>query len=497
MITSAALVSGRSSTDVGSTNTIRRPSWQTTSASVRSVARDVHGHLVDRCRRPRCGRRRRPSRTQPAGRHHDLGLLGELAVGRGLELLAGVEVPADQAPLLRVDGRVLVALLEQDPAAAVDQDDAGEAVALGHGCHLRSDGSRHRRAVNRRPRIASSTSPTARRRPTRRACSSCQVCTAASMTSRSATSRRSARASLRPARGGGLTGLDVHQREPRQHHEVAPEPGIAAPVGRAQVEQPLGGAQLPAGRARRPDLARPAGRREPLGAGRAWQPRALLLWLRSEPPCHPPSVDRTGVRVSCRRAAACEARARCVGSARSSERRDRGNEGARARRDPVTGVRRLLGLDTGLAGARPARPASVGPWRSRAWAGGPTWRCWRSPAACSRTAGPRRGARRPTTRRSGGATSCMLAAPPTDAADARQWLGVFEAAFPAAGHRTFGIDGTSGTAADAAPFASLGPGHRGLQRDDRDLGPRAAAAEPPGDVPAAGRPTTTGSSRSS
>jgi ribosomal protein S18 acetylase RimI-like enzyme len=50
----------------------------------------------------------------------------------------------------------------------------------------------------------------------------------------------------------------------------------------------------------------------------------------------------------------------------------------------------------------------------------------------------------------------MLAAPPTDAADARQWLGVFEAAFPAAEHRTFGIDGTSGTAADAAPFESLG-----------------------------------------
>ena len=50
----------------------------------------------------------------------------------------------------------------------------------------------------------------------------------------------------------------------------------------------------------------------------------------------------------------------------------------------------------------------------------------------------------------------MLAAPPTDAADARQWLGVFEAQFPAAQHQTFGIDGTSGTAADAGPFASLG-----------------------------------------
>jgi len=49
----------------------------------------------------------------------------------------------------------------------------------------------------------------------------------------------------------------------------------------------------------------------------------------------------------------------------------------------------------------------------------------------------------------------MLAAPPTDAADARQWLGVFEAEFPAARHRTFGIDGTRGTAEDASAFAAL------------------------------------------
>jgi ribosomal protein S18 acetylase RimI-like enzyme len=50
----------------------------------------------------------------------------------------------------------------------------------------------------------------------------------------------------------------------------------------------------------------------------------------------------------------------------------------------------------------------------------------------------------------------LLAGPPTDAADARQWLGVFEAEFPAAAHRTFGIDGTVGTAADGAPLAALG-----------------------------------------
>ena len=49
----------------------------------------------------------------------------------------------------------------------------------------------------------------------------------------------------------------------------------------------------------------------------------------------------------------------------------------------------------------------------------------------------------------------MLAGPPTDAADARQWLGVFEASFPGAQHRTFGIDGTRGTADDVSAFAAL------------------------------------------
>ena len=50
----------------------------------------------------------------------------------------------------------------------------------------------------------------------------------------------------------------------------------------------------------------------------------------------------------------------------------------------------------------------------------------------------------------------LLDRPPADAADARQWIGVFEGAFPAARHRTFGIDGTRGTAADAAPFTDHG-----------------------------------------
>ena len=50
----------------------------------------------------------------------------------------------------------------------------------------------------------------------------------------------------------------------------------------------------------------------------------------------------------------------------------------------------------------------------------------------------------------------LLAGAPADAADARQWLGVFEAQFPAARHRTFGIDGTTGSVAQTESFTALG-----------------------------------------
>ena len=50
----------------------------------------------------------------------------------------------------------------------------------------------------------------------------------------------------------------------------------------------------------------------------------------------------------------------------------------------------------------------------------------------------------------------LLAEPARDEADARRWLEVFEAAFPDARHRTLGIDGASGSADVAAPFAALG-----------------------------------------
>ncbi|HET7431537.1 MAG TPA: GNAT family N-acetyltransferase [Nocardioides sp.] len=50
----------------------------------------------------------------------------------------------------------------------------------------------------------------------------------------------------------------------------------------------------------------------------------------------------------------------------------------------------------------------------------------------------------------------LLPAPPADVDEAESWLDVFERELPHARHRTFGVDGTEGTAADLAPFAELG-----------------------------------------
>jgi ribosomal protein S18 acetylase RimI-like enzyme len=50
----------------------------------------------------------------------------------------------------------------------------------------------------------------------------------------------------------------------------------------------------------------------------------------------------------------------------------------------------------------------------------------------------------------------LLATPPQDADEAREWLGTFESAFPGTRHRTFGVDGHEGSADDLAPFAELG-----------------------------------------
>jgi ribosomal protein S18 acetylase RimI-like enzyme len=50
----------------------------------------------------------------------------------------------------------------------------------------------------------------------------------------------------------------------------------------------------------------------------------------------------------------------------------------------------------------------------------------------------------------------LLAAPPADTDDARRWLATFEAEFPEARHRTFGVDGYAGEREDLAPFAEVG-----------------------------------------
>jgi ribosomal protein S18 acetylase RimI-like enzyme len=50
----------------------------------------------------------------------------------------------------------------------------------------------------------------------------------------------------------------------------------------------------------------------------------------------------------------------------------------------------------------------------------------------------------------------LLGTAPRDADDAREWLKAFESEFPEARHRTFGVDGSSGSQDDLAPFAEVG-----------------------------------------
>jgi ribosomal protein S18 acetylase RimI-like enzyme len=50
----------------------------------------------------------------------------------------------------------------------------------------------------------------------------------------------------------------------------------------------------------------------------------------------------------------------------------------------------------------------------------------------------------------------LLATAPRDEEEAGRWLDAFEAEFPRARHRTFGVDGQDGSVADLAPFAALG-----------------------------------------
>ena len=62
-----------------------------------------------------------------------------------------------------------------------------------------------------------------------------------------------------PTAHGRLVGLDVQDREPRQHDDVATQPGVPPVVGGAQVEQPRGRGRLPRGGVRGTHGRRPAG----------------------------------------------------------------------------------------------------------------------------------------------------------------------------------------------------------------------------------------------
>ncbi len=68
-----------------------------------------------------------PTRVSPSAGERDTGLLGQLAHGRLGVGLAGLEAAARERPLLGRDRRVLVALLHQQTARAVDQGGLGEA----------------------------------------------------------------------------------------------------------------------------------------------------------------------------------------------------------------------------------------------------------------------------------------------------------------------------------------------------------------------------------
>jgi predicted GNAT family acetyltransferase len=50
----------------------------------------------------------------------------------------------------------------------------------------------------------------------------------------------------------------------------------------------------------------------------------------------------------------------------------------------------------------------------------------------------------------------LLAEPARDADEARRWLDTFATTFPAARHRAFGIDGTTGSADQTEPFLAVG-----------------------------------------
>ena len=68
----------------------------------------------------------------------------------------------------------------------------------------------------------------------------------------------------------------------------------------------------------------------------------------------------------------------------------------------------------------------------------------------------------------------LLPHAPADEAAARAWLGTFEREFPDARHRTFGVDGTTGTLADLTTFTT-----RGLETEGATVMTATQVHEPP------------------
>jgi ribosomal protein S18 acetylase RimI-like enzyme len=68
----------------------------------------------------------------------------------------------------------------------------------------------------------------------------------------------------------------------------------------------------------------------------------------------------------------------------------------------------------------------------------------------------------------------LLPEPPATTSDAEAWLATFEEEFPGVRHRTFGIDGTSGTVDDLAAFTALG-----LETEASSVMTARAVHEPP------------------
>ena len=123
-------------------------------------------------------------------------------------------------------------------------------------------------------------------------------------------------------------------------------------------------------------------------------------------------------------------------------------------------------------------------WTCSRWPSGPTWPCSPSGAAWSRTAGTHLAVRTPDNPAFHWGNFYLLARPPrADEVDAL--VATYDAEFATSKHRAFGVDGTEDHGDALDPLVAAGPERGRRDRDDRDVGARAAAAEHRRGVPPA------------